>query len=357
MQAQDIPYSAPSTDDLRWEAVVARDAAFDGQFYYSVATTGVYCRPSCAARLPKRSNVRFHATREDAERAGFRACKRCKPDQPSPNQHHAEKVAQACRLIETADDEPKLDDLAKAVGFSPYHFHRIFKECVGVTPKAYARAHRHKRVREELGKAGTVTAAIYNAGFNSNGRFYAGSTELLGMTPTDFRAGGTGQELRFAIGECLLGLVLVAATAKGVCAIMLGDDGDVLLRELRDMFPAAMLTNGDAAFQGLVAQVIAFVDGPGGNLDLPLDVQGTAFQHRVWDALRRIPSGTTATYTDIAQAIGTPNSVRAVARACATNKISLAIPCHRVVRTDGSLAGYRWGIERKRALLAKETKR
>jgi AraC family transcriptional regulator, regulatory protein of adaptative response / methylated-DNA-[protein]-cysteine methyltransferase len=350
------PPIAPSRDDARWAAVAARDASFDGQFYYSVETTGVYCRPSCAARLAKRSNVRFHDTPADAERAGFRPCKRCKPDEPSLDQQHAGKVAQACQLIESADETPKLEDLAAAVGLSPYHFHRIFKAALGVTPKAYATAHRHKRVRERLGKSETVTGAIYDAGFNSNGRFYANSSQLLGMTPTDFRAGGGGQSVRFAVGECSLGLVLVGATAKGVCAIILGDDPKTLQTELWDMFPNAELTRGDREFQNLVAKVIAFVDAPSGNLDLPLDVQGTAFQHRVWDALRRIPPGATATYTEIADRIGAPKAVRAVARACATNKISLAIPCHRVVRSDGSLAGYRWGVERKRALLDKETK-
>jgi AraC family transcriptional regulator, regulatory protein of adaptative response / methylated-DNA-[protein]-cysteine methyltransferase len=343
-------------DDARWAAVVARDASFDGQFYYSVETTGVYCRPSCAARLAKRSNVRFHDTGAQAERAGFRPCKRCKPDQPSLGELHAEAVAQACRLIETAEEAKKLDALAEAVGLSPYHFHRIFKQAVGVTPKAYAVAHRNKRVRARLGTSETVTEAIYDAGFNSNGRFYATASEMLGMTPSDFRSGGAGQEMLFAIGECSLGSILVAASHKGICAILLGDDPEALLRDLQDQFPRAELMGGDKAFEQLTAKVVGFVENPAKGLGLPLDVQGTAFQHRVWDALRRIPVGSTASYAEIAEKIGSPKAVRAVARACAANHIAVAIPCHRVVRSDGALSGYRGGVERKRALLAKEAR-
>lgn len=351
------PLPASPYDDVRWQAVVARDASFDGQFYYSVETTGVYCRPSCAARLAKRTNVRFHDTREDAVQAGFRPCKRCKPDQPSLDQLHAEKIAQACRLIEGADEEPKLDALAEAVGLSSYHFHRIFKQALGVTPKAYATAHRTKRVRARLGENGTVTDAIYDAGFNSNGRFYANSSEMLGMTPSDFRAGGAGQEVRFAVGECSLGPILVAASDKGICAILFGNDSETLLRDLIAQFPRARLIGGDKVFEELTAKVVGFVEDPAKGLDLPLDVRGTAFQHRVWDALRRIPPGSTASYAEIAEKISAPKAVRAVARACATNRIAVAIPCHRVVRSDGALSGYRGGVERKRALLDKEAKK
>jgi len=336
--------------------VVARDGAFDGHFYYSVETTGIYCRPSCAARRPKRAHVRFHDTAAEAEAAGFRACKRCKPGQPSLVQLHAEKVAEACRLIEAAEDEPRLDALARAVGLSPYHFHRIFKTILGVTPKTYATAHRNKRVREELGRSATVTQAIYGAGFNSNGRFYATSSEVLGMTPSQFRSGAPNSEIKFAIGDCSLGSVLVAASDKGVCAILFGDDAETLRNDLRKQFPRARIVGGDKVFGQLAAEVIAFVEAPRIGLDLPLDVQGTAFQHRVWDALRRIPTGSTASYAEIAKAIGSPKSVRAVARACASNRIAVAIPCHRVIGSDGSLTGYRGGIERKRALLAKEAK-
>jgi len=351
------PLPASPYDDVRWQAVVARDASFDGQFYYSVETTGVYCRPSCAARLAKRTNVRFHHTREDAEKAGFRPCKRCKPDQPSLDQLHAEKIAQACRLIEGADEEPKLDALAEAVGLSSYHFHRIFKQALGVTPKAYATAHRTKRVRARLGENGTVTDAIYDAGFNSNGRFYANSSKMLGMTPSDFRAGGAGQEVRFAVAECSLGPILVAASDKGICAILFGNDSETLLRDLKAQFPRARLIGGDKVFEELTAKVVGFVEDPAKGLDLPLDVRGTAFQHRVWDALRRIPPGSTASYAEIAEKISAPKAVRAVARACATNRIAVAIPCHRVVRSDGALSGYRGGVQRKRALLDKEAKK
>jgi AraC family transcriptional regulator, regulatory protein of adaptative response / methylated-DNA-[protein]-cysteine methyltransferase len=348
--------SATTSPDAMWAAVVARDASFAGQFYIAVKTTGVYCRPGCPARLPKRDNVRFFDTRDEAERAGFRPCKRCKPNQPSLDQVHATKVAQACRLIEAADEAPKLDALAEIVGLSPYHFHRIFKQTVGVTPKAYAVAHRNKRVRAELPTSDTVTAAIYGAGFNSNGRFYANASEVLGMAPTDFREGGAGQDIRFAIAECWLGLVLIAESEKGVCAILFGDDPEELRCDLQDQFPRARLIGSDKSFEELTAKVIAFVEAPGQGLDLPLDIRGTAFQHRVWDALRRIPVGSTASYAEIAEKIGAPKAVRAVARACATNRIAVAIPCHRVVRSDGGLSGYRGGVERKRALLAKEAK-
>lgn len=347
-------YSAPSLDDTRWAAVIARDAAFDGRFYYAVETTGVFCRPSCPARRPNRANVGFHDTAEDAESAGFRPCKRCKPGGPTLVERHAGRVREACRLIEAAADAPKLDDLAAAVGLSPYHFHRIFTAALGVTPKAYAIAQRNKRVRDELGRSATVTQAIYGAGFNSNGRFYAASSQVLGMTPSEFRSGGSAMEIKFAVGACALGAVLVAASEKGVCAILLGDDPEILLNSLQDQFPRARLLGGDRDFERLAAKVIAFVEAPRGGLDLPLDIQGTAFQHRVWEALRRIPVGATASYADIAEAIGAPKSVRAVARACAANRLAVAIPCHRVVRTDGSLSGYRWGIARKRALLARE---
>lgn len=349
--------ATPLDDDARWTAVASRDRAFDGRFYYSVATTGVYCRPSCPARLANRANVRFHETCAEAGAAGFRPCKRCKPDQPSLEEQYAAKVAEACRLIETAEDAPKLDELARTAGLSPYHFHRIFKAIAGVTPKAYAVAHRQKRVRETLERSTTVTEAIYEAGFGSNGRFYATSSGMLGMTPTDFRAGGTNAEIRFAIGECSLGAILVAASEKGVCAILLGDDPETLARDLQDSFPRAQLIGGDPEFEQLAAKVIGFVEAPRTGFDLPLDVRGTAFQHRVWKALRDIPAGSTASYAEIAERIGSPKAVRAVAGACAANTLAVAIPCHRVVRTDGDLSGYRWGVERKRTLLDREVSR
>jgi AraC family transcriptional regulator of adaptative response/methylated-DNA-[protein]-cysteine methyltransferase len=345
-----------ASEDERWQAVMRRERAADGTFYYSVRTTGVYCRPTCAARLPRRENVRFHESCAAAERAGFRPCKRCRPNEPALAEQRAAAVAKACRLIETAEEMPNLDALARTAGMSRFHFHRVFKSITGVTPKAYAAQHRAQRVRDELGRSATVTEAIYGAGFNSNGRFYATSSEVLGMTPTNFRSGGKGTVIRFAVGESSLGPILVAATEKGVCAILLGDDPDGLVRELQDRFPKAQLIGGDNAFEQRVAKVVGFVEAPALGLDLPLDIRGTAFQQRVWQALRDIPAGKTATYTEIAERIGTPKAVRAVASACAANAIAVAIPCHRVVRIDGALAGYAWGVERKRALLNREAR-
>ena len=355
---EQAPAAAMPTDlDPRWAAVVARDGMADGTFYYSVRTTGVYCRPSCAARLANPKNVRFHATPADAERAGFRPCKRCKPDQPPLEQQHAAKVAEACRRIEEEDEAPGLADLARTVGLSPHHFHRVFKAIAGVTPKEYAAAHRAGRVRDGLKRSNTVTEAIYDAGFNSSGRFYAQSDAVLGMTPRDYRAGGTNTQIQFAVGECSLGAILVARSVKGVCAILLGDDPDALVRDLQDRFPRAGLIGGDAGFEALVARVVGFVEAPGLGLNLPLDVRGTAFQQRVWQVLREIPAGETASYAEVARRIGAPKAVRAVAAACAANALAVAIPCHRVVRTGGGLSGYRWGVERKRALLENERER
>jgi AraC family transcriptional regulator of adaptative response/methylated-DNA-[protein]-cysteine methyltransferase len=343
-----------SIKDPRWAAVRTRDSKADGKFFYAVKTTGVYCRPSCPSRLAKPENVAFHATQASAERAGFRPCKRCKPEQPSLAARHAATVAKICRRIESVDTAPSLAALAHEADMSAYHFHRVFKAVTGVTPKAYAAAHRARRVRSELGRSHTVTEAIFDAGFNSGGRFYATSDEVLGMTPTDYRAGGARAEIRFAVGECSLGSILVAKSAKGVCAILLGDDPDELARDLQDRFPRANLIGGDKEFERLVAKIVGFVEAPAIGLDLPLDVRGTAFQQRVWQALRKIPAGSTASYSDIAQRIGAPKAVRAVAQACAANTLAIAIPCHRVVRNDGALSGYRWGVERKRALLERE---
>ena len=343
--------------DPRWAALAARSVAADGTFFYSVRTTGVYCRPSCGARLPRPENVRFHATREEAERAGFRPCKRCRPDRPSLAEQHAATVTEICRLIETSSRVPALDALAARAGMSPFHFHRVFKGVTGLTPRAYAAAHRGERVRRELGKAPTVTAAIYDSGYSSNGRFYGESEQMLGMTPTEYRAGGARAEIRFAVGECSLGSILVARSERGVCAIFLGDDPDALTRELQDRFPRATLIGADPAFEDVVAKVVGLIEAPGTGVDLPLDVRGTAFQQRVWRALRAIPAGSTASYREIASRIGTPRAVRAVAHACAVNPVAVAIPCHRVVRSDGGLAGYRWGVERKRELLEREAAR
>jgi AraC family transcriptional regulator of adaptative response/methylated-DNA-[protein]-cysteine methyltransferase len=350
------PVEVPTEQDRRWRAVMARDSAADGRFVYSVASTGIYCRPSCPSRPAKPENVRFHPSCADAERAGFRPCKRCRPDQAGLGERHAAAVAEICRFIERADEVPPLAELARKAGMSTFHFHRVFKSVTGVTPKAYASARRAERVRAELADPdASVTSVIYGAGFNSNGRFYETSNEVLGMKPSDYRAGGPNTEIHFAIGECSLGSILVARSERGVCAIMLGDDPDRLARDLQDRFPRANLIGGDAGFESLVAKVVGLVEAPAVGLDLPLDVRGTAFQHRVWQALREIPAGETASYADIARRIGAPRSVRAVAQACAANALAVAIPCHRVVRNDGALSGYRWGVERKRALLERET--
>jgi len=341
-------------EESRWHAVVQRDRDADGQFYYSVRTTGVYCRPSCPSRLAKRANVLFHDGCNQAELAGFRACKRCRPKDAPLAQRQQDAVTRACRLIESSDEMPNLTDLAESARMSRFHFHRLFKQFTGVTPKAYASAHRTQRVRDELADGATVTEAVYGAGFQSNGRFYATATDQLGMTPTAFRAGGDGMTIRFAVGECTLGSVLVAATDKGVCAIFLGNDPDVLARNLQDRFPKAHILGSDTTFDRYVAIGVGLVEKPALGLDLPLDIRGTAFQMRVWDALRQIPPGSTTTYTKIAQHISQPKAFRAVAQACGANPIAIAIPCHRVVRTDESLSGYRWGVERKAELLKRE---
>ncbi len=345
-----------SISDIRWVAVVARDTSADGSFFYAVRTTGVFCRPSCPARTPKPENVTFYSTASDAEAAGYRPCKRCRPSEPRTGERHAALVAKLCRFIESAEQPPSLDELARHAGMSGFHLHRIFKAVTGLTPKAYGAAHRAGRLRAELSRSATVTEAIYGAGYSSSGRFYDESNQLLGMTPSSYRAGGVDTEMRFAVGQCSLGAILVAASERGVCAIFLGDDPEVLTRELQDRFPKATLVGGDAEFEQWVAKVVGLVESPGRGLDLPLDVRGTAFQQRVWQALRVVPPGTTVSYSDIANRIGAPKSVRAVAQACAANALAVAIPCHRVVRRDGGLSGYRWGVERKRALLAREVK-
>jgi len=348
--------AAATGGDPRWAALVARDPKADGDFFYSVATTGVYCRPSCAARTPRRENVAFHSTADAAERAGFRACRRCKPDQPPLGVQHANTIAELCRLIESAAQPPTLRALASQAGLSAFHLHRVFKAITGVTPKQYAAAHRARRVKAELGRSNTVTEAIYDAGYNSNGRFYESSNQLLGMTPTAYRDGGANTDIRFAVGECSLGSILVAASRIGVCAILMGDDPDQLARDLQDRFPRATLVGGNADFEQMVGKVVGFVEAPALGLDLPLDVRGTAFQQRVWKALIEIPAGTTKSYLEVAHCIGAAKAVRAVGGAIAANPLAVAIPCHRVVRNDGALSGYRWGVERKRALIEREAR-
>jgi AraC family transcriptional regulator, regulatory protein of adaptative response / methylated-DNA-[protein]-cysteine methyltransferase len=347
-----LPYSS---DDQRWAAVTRRDHNADGYFYYSVATTGVYCRPSCGARQPLRKNVAFHSSAEAARRAGFRPCKRCNPDGRGIAHERASIIAEACRTLENTTEPPDLDRIAGEAGMSRFHFQRVFKKVTGVTPRAYFSECRKKKVQTELSRSKTITEAIYDSGFNSNGRFYASSSQMLGMTPKVYRSGGGEQAIRFAVGQCSLGSILVASTDKGLCSILLGDDPDRLMRELQDRFPNAQLIGGDKEFERMVATVIGFVENPKQGLNLPLDVQGTAFQQRVWRALRDIPVGAIASYEEIAKKIGAPSSARAVAAACSANHLAIAIPCHRVVRKDGDVSGYRWGVDRKRALLERES--
>jgi AraC family transcriptional regulator of adaptative response/methylated-DNA-[protein]-cysteine methyltransferase len=340
--------------DPRWQSVMDRDSKADGKFFYSVKTTGVYCRPSCGARRARPENVQYHLTCEDAEKAGFRACKCCKPDQISLAAENPGKIAKVCRLIEGSKRMPTLKQLAKQAGMSPFYFHRTFKSLTGLTPVAYAKAHRNQRVRVSLERSNSVTDAIYDAGFNSSGRFYENTNQVLGMTPTKFREGGADTDIFFAVGKASLGSILVAQSNKGVCSILIGDDPEALIRDLQDRFPKANLIGDEASYHDLVAKVVGLIEQPGVGLDLPLDIRGTAFQQRVWKALQQIPPGSTATYTEIAKKIGMPKAVRAVAQACGANALAVAIPCHRVIKNDGSLSGYRWGVDRKRALLERE---
>jgi AraC family transcriptional regulator of adaptative response/methylated-DNA-[protein]-cysteine methyltransferase len=280
-----------------------------------------------------------------------------KPVPPSPSQSpHASLVIAACRTIESSEEEPSLEQLAEQAGLSRFHFQRLFKQHAGVTPKAYFKAQRARRLRDELGKRATITDALYEAGFNSSGRFYEEASRVLGMTPTKFRAHGKGETIRFAIGECSLGSILVASSEKGVCAITLGDDPNELVADLQRRFSQAELIGADAPFEEFVAKIVGLVESPDSLFDLPLDIRGTAFQQKVWQALQKIPLGSTASYSEIATQIGLPSAVRAVAGACAANSLAVVIPCHRVVRTDGHLSGYRWGVERKRALLLRESR-
>ncbi len=346
--------SAFRTDTQRWRAVTARDRSAAGAFLYSVWTTGVYCRPDCGARRPLRDNVQFHTSCADAEGAGFRACKRCRPNQPEAS--HDTAIAAACRTVAAAEAPPRLADLAAAAGLSPFHFHRVFKAATGVTPRAYFLAERRQRVQSALMARGTTTRALFEAGFGSSARFYESARADLGMTVRSYRAGGSGERIRYGIAASSLGVVLVAASDGGVCAIALGDDGEALVRDLRRRFANAALAD-DAAFRKSVAAVVTMVDDPAQAFALPLDVRGTAFQQRVWAALRAIPAGATTTYAAIAKKLRLPTAARAVARAVASNPLAVAVPCHRVIRSDGATAGYRWGVERKRALLAKEARK
>ncbi len=341
--------------DPRWMAVLDRAPVAGEQFVYAVRTTGVYCRPGSASRLPRPENVEFFDSAQAAEAAGYRASRRAHADRDTIAQRHRAVVVQACRQIAAAQRPPRLEALARKAGLSAWHFHRIFKSLTGLTPRSYALAHRARAVRDTLGASASVTDAIYAAGYPASSRFYEKSNAVLGMTPTRFRSGGAGTDIHFAVGRCSLGSVLVAESESGICAISLGDDPHALVLDLQDRFARANLIGADVRFEARIARIVGFLDAPATGLDLPLDVRGTAFQMRVWQALCALPPGTTASYAQIAARIGAPRAARAVAAACAANPLAVVIPCHRVVRSDGSLSGYRWGVERKRELLRRET--
>ena len=343
----------PMNDDIRWLAVLARDPAADGQFVFAVQTTGIFCRPSCRARHALRHNVCFYASAELAARAGFRPCKRCRPDLQDPQARRRQTIEQACRLLE--QEQPlTLEALAQRLAVSPYHLHRLFKAATGMTPKAWQQAARARRLRSRLLQGEKVTDSLLAAGFPDSSSYYRQADAALGMTAGQFRRGGDDLTVRYALSDCALGRCLVAESERGICAILLADDDAALHNELHGLFPHAHHEQADAGFAARVRQVIASVDRPGAALDLPLDLRGTAFQQQVWQALRAIPDGETASYRQVAAAIGKPGAVRAVARACAANRLAIIIPCHRVVRSDGGLSGYRWGSARKAALLRRE---
>lgn len=341
-------------DDERWRLLVARSPAAEGRFVVAVKTTGIYCRPTCTARLPKRENVTFYASGEEALAAGFRPCRRCTPDADSPSERQRALIAESCRLIAASEEPLRLKDLAAAVGFSPFHLQRLFTRIVGVSPRQYAAGLRRKRLQEELSRGRSVTEAIYEAGFGSASRMYEASAALLGMAPTTYRRRGEGLTLRLATAPCSLGWVGIAASAQGVAAIALGTRAEEIEVELRGRFRAARFDGGDGELALWLREVVAAIDEARPPRDLPLDIHGTAFEEQVWQALRAIPRGTTRSYREVAAAIGRPTAARAVARACAANPLAVVVPCHRVVTSGGGLGGYRWGTERKERLLERE---
>jgi len=346
---------APELEHARWQALLARKAA-PNAFYYAVKTTGIFCRPNCHSRLPSRANVVFFATPSEALAAGFRPCKRCQPGAQSIEEELTSKLARACRLLEQEPANGSLGWVAKSVGLSPSHFHRLFKQHLGVTPKAYSAMHLTNRFKHELQRHDEVTSALYEAGFCSTSRAYDRVSSKLGMTPRQYLKGGPGVVISFALQKTAIGWILVALSGQGVCAIEIGNSTREIRRRLRDVFPRAKLQEDNARLAGHIRKILDCLKTPERGLKLPLDIRGTAFQRRVWEALQQIPPGQNLSYQAIAQSIGRSQAVRAVANACAANRLALAIPCHRAVRQDGKLGGYRWGLARKRALLLLETR-
>lgn len=347
-------HSRYNTDYRRWNAIVAREHSADGCFYYAVKTTGIFCRPSCSSKVPNRENVEYFTSSQEALASGYRPCKKCRPTGTTVNQDAEQKIIRACRIIENSNTAPKLVDLAKELELSPYHFHRLFKKLVGVTPKQFASNHRSRRLNNYLKSSNSITEAIYNAGYSSSSGGYNKNQNHLSMKLKEYRAGGIGITIYYGISECILGWIIVAATDRGVCAIEFGDDPAMLPRQLQDRFPKATVTKAGAVFTNLIKEVVNFIKAPHDNFDIPLDVQGTAFEQQVWSILRQIKPGQTMSYTEVAEKIGKPNAVRVVATACASNKLAVVIPCHRVISKNGKLSGYRWGVERKRLLLDNE---
>jgi AraC family transcriptional regulator of adaptative response/methylated-DNA-[protein]-cysteine methyltransferase len=337
----------PIDQDAAWAAFERRDRGCDGRFVGAVKTTGIYCKPSCPARHPRREHVSFYRDGAEARAAGYRACLRCKPDEVGRDRI---AVAEAVALIEAAEDSIPLEELAARVGYAPHHFHRLFKRATGVTPAVYARGLRATRVAEALKSEDSVTGAIYEAGYSAPSRFYEGGARRLGMTPSAWRKGGAGVTVRWTVADTSLGKLLIAATDKGLCRVAFDEDALSLARH----FPKAEIVQGGAALASLAARVVATVESPERDHDLPIDVQGTAFQEAVWQALKRIPSGETRSYAELAAAAGNPKAVRAVGTACGANHVAVVIPCHRIRRGDGSIGGYAYGADRKAALLARE---
>jgi len=345
---------APQDDETLWEAVIAKDARLDGEFVFAVSSTGIYCRPSCPSRRPRRDRVSFFALPEAAELAGFRACLRCHPRQANASDPKVELVRRACDLIAQADDNLKLADLSAQLGISSFHLQRTFKKITGISPRQYADSCRAEKFKGGIREGQPITSAMYDAGYSSSSRLYERSTAELGMTPATYSRNGRGAAINYALAECDLGYLLVAATEKGICAVRLGSSETELETDLRGEFSAASVARDEGQLRAWVDQILEHLAGQRPDLNLPLDVQATAFQRLVWEALQAIPYGSTRSYAQVAQAIGRPTAVRAVARACATNPVALVVPCHRVIGSDKKLSGYRWGIERKEKLLKQE---